>query len=188
MRPEWRVGCPLDPALARPIYTSMTIAIREALPSDWPNIWAVLKPVFRAGETYSFAQDIMPEQARSAWMELPAKTFVGEDEDGEIVGTYYLKANQPGQGGHVCNCGYVVSPAARGLGLASAMCQHSQRVAIEMGFRSMQFNLVVSTNEEAVRLWQRHGFSIIGTLPEAFKHPVKGYVDAFVMYKHLPSI
>lgn len=163
----------------------MSTIIREARSDDWPAIWSVLEPVFRAGETYSFDRDISEEQAKHIWIELPAKTFVATSPDGEILGTYYLKANQPGQGRHVCNCGYVVSPAARGLGIASQMCQHSQAAAIALGFRSMQFNLVVSTNEAAVRLWKRLGFAIVGTLPEAFKHPSLGYVDAYVMFKHL---
>jgi len=161
------------------------ITIREASASDWPQIWTILEPVFRAGETYSYAQNITSDQARQAWMELPAKTFVCAKADGELIGTYYLKANQPGQGNHVCNCGYVVSSAARGLGAAATMCNHSQEVDLALGFRSMQFNLVVSTNEGAVRLWQRLGFTIVGTLPAAFKHPTRGYVDAFVMFKQL---
>lgn len=163
----------------------MNILIRQAEANDWPQIWQVLAPVLRAGDTYSYAQDITPEQARQVWLELPAATFVAVKPDGEMVGTYYLKANQPGQGSHVCNCGYVVSPAARGRGVASALCRDSQERAIALGFRSMQFNLVVSTNEAAVRLWQKLGFAIVGTLPEAFNHPAHGYVDAFVMYKHL---
>lgn len=163
----------------------MGLVIREASSNDWLGIWEILEPVFRAGETYSFAQDISADQAQSAWMELPAKTYVCVDDHHAILGTYFLKANQPGQGQHVANCGYVVSASARGLGVASAMCQHSQEAARNLGFRSMQFNLVVSTNEKAVRLWQHQGFSIVGTLPEAFKHPTQGYVDAFVMYKHL---
>lgn len=121
-------------------------------------------------------------------MQPPAKAFVCVDAQGEVVGTYTLKANQPGQGGHVCNCGYVVSPAARGLGVATAMCLHSQEAAVAMGFRSMQFNCVVSTNAGAVRLWQQLGFDIVGTLPEAFRHPARGYVDAYVMYKRLAAV
>lgn len=163
----------------------MNTTIVEARATDWPQIWGILEPEFRAGETYSFARDITEQQARHAWVEAPAKTFVCVNSSGAVVGTYYLKANQPGQGSHVCNCGYVVSPKARGFGIASAMCQHSQQTAREMGFRSMQFNLVVATNEGAVRLWGQHGFAIVGTLPEAFYHPLKGYVDAFVMFKHL---
>jgi ribosomal protein S18 acetylase RimI-like enzyme len=163
----------------------MSPSIQEARASDWPRMWAILEPVFRAGETYSFARDITEQQAHHAWMEVPAKTFACVSSSGEVVGTYYLKANQPGQGSHVCNCGYVVSANARGLGIAAAMCQHSQQEARKLGFRSMQFNLVVSTNEDAVRLWERHGFSIVGTLPRAFNHPSKGFVDAFVMFKHL---
>jgi ribosomal protein S18 acetylase RimI-like enzyme len=165
----------------------MNISIRAASAEDWPHIWAVLAPVFRAGETYAFPRDITSDQARHAWMETPARTFVCSNSSDEIVGTYFLKANQPGQGSHVCNCGYVVGASARGLGVASSMCKHSQQVALAMGFRSMQFNLVVSTNEGAVRLWKQHGFAIAGTLPGAFRHPAKGYVDAFVMYKHLSA-
>jgi ribosomal protein S18 acetylase RimI-like enzyme len=102
-----------------------------------------------------------------------------------VIGTYFIKANQPGLGSHVCNCGYVVAPAAQGRGIAAALCEHSQREAVAMGFRAMQFNLVVSTNERAVRLWQRLGFTVVGTLPKAFHHMKLGYVGALVMYKEL---
>lgn len=159
--------------------------IREATANDWPALWAILEPVFRAGETYTYPQDICAAQAEQAWMQLPAKTYVYLNAEGQILGTYYLKANQVGQGSHVCNCGYVVDAAARGLGVASALCRHSQAIAVGLGFRAMQFNCVVSTNEGAVRLWQQLGFPIVATLPEAFKHPSKGYVDAYVMYKLL---
>jgi ribosomal protein S18 acetylase RimI-like enzyme len=163
----------------------MSTSIREAKASDWPQIWAILEPVFRAGETYTYTQDITAKQAHETWLLLPSKTFVYLGTDGAVIGTYYLKANQPGRGSHVRNCGYVVSTAARGLGAASAMCKHSQEIAAAMGFRSMQFNCVISTNEGAVHLWQQLGFAIVSTLPEAFKHPTQGYVDAYVMYKHL---
>lgn len=164
---------------------SVDWAIRDARPGDWAAIWSFLEPVFRAGETYSYPRDISEAEARRAWMESPARTFVCVDDEGLVLGTYYLKANQPGQGSHVCNCGYVVSPAARGTGIASALCRHSQGVAVEMGFRAMQFNLVVSTNEGAVRLWKSLGYEIVGTLQGAFEHPALGDVDAYVMYKRL---
>jgi ribosomal protein S18 acetylase RimI-like enzyme len=162
----------------------MTI-LRPFEPADWPATWRILEPVFRAGDTYSFAADITEEEALSVWVAAPAATFVAEDEAGRIVGTYYLKANQPGQGAHVCNCGYVVGEAARGKGIASAMCEHSQEEAVRRGFCAMQYNLVVSSNTGAVRLWQQLGFTIVGTLPEAFRHPSLGFVDAYVMYKKL---
>lgn len=164
----------------------MTI-IRSFLPSDWPAVWGMLEPVFRAGETYSYAMEISEAEGRHAWVDYPAATFVAEDEAGQILGTYFIKANQPGQGAHVCNCGYVVSPAARGQGIASALCEHSQQEAVRRGFRAMQYNLVVSTNRGAVRLWQSLGFAIVGTLPGAFRHPTLGYVDAYVMYKTLAT-
>lgn len=116
---------------------------------------------------------------------MPSATFVAVDEDDEVIGTYYIKPNQPALGAHVCNCGYIVAENARGHGVAAAMCEHSQREALSRDFRAMQYNLVVSTNEGAIRLWKRHGFEIIGTLPKAFRHLQLGFVDAFVMYKQL---
>lgn len=161
--------------------------IRPFEQSDWPAIWHIIEPVFRAGETYSFDRDISENDAYRAWIMLPAATFVAESETNTILGTYYIKANQPGQGAHVCNCGYIVSEAARGMGVASEMCLHSQPKALTLGFQAMQYNLVVATNTGAVRLWQKLGFDIVGTLPGAFQHPSQGYVDAFVMYKWLNS-
>jgi len=159
--------------------------IRPVLQEDWPAVWDILRPVFRAGDTYSFSPSIDNEEARAVWVTQPLGTFVAVDGNSNILGTYYLKANQPRQGAHVCNCGYVVAESARGLGVASAMCEHSQKEARRLGFRAMQYNLVVSTNVGAIRLWQKHGFEIAGTLPEAFLHPSQGYVDAYIMYKKL---
>ncbi len=158
--------------------------IRPYETADWPSVWAILKPVFREARTYVYSPQMSEEEAHKVWIESPQSTFVALDQE-EIVGTYYIKPNQPDQGGHICNCGYVVSGKARGKGVASRMCEDSQKQAIAAGFRGMQFNLVVSTNEPAVRLWKKHGFEIIGTLPLAFKDPELGYVDAFVMFKAL---
>lgn len=110
---------------------------------------------------------------------------VAEDDAGRLLDSYYLKANQSGPGDHVANCGYLVAETARGLGVAGRMCEHSLRLARDIGFTAMQYNLVVSTNHTAVRLWQRHGFAIAGVLPNAFRHPDAGPVDAFVMYRQL---
>lgn len=159
--------------------------IRRFETEDWSQLWPLLRTTFVSGETYAFAPDSTEADIRRAWVEVPAATYVACDPDCQIVGTYYIKPNQPGLGSHVCNCGYVVAPAAQGRGIASAMCEHSQREAVAMGFRAMQFNLVVSTNERAVRLWQRLGFAVVGTLPRAFHQLRVGYVDALVMYKEL---
>jgi len=161
------------------------LKIRPFAETDWDATWQIIKPVFRAGETYVFSPDITEEEAYRAWIETPSATFVAVEDSNEILGTYYIKPNHPALGDHVCNCGYIVSENARGRGIASEMCEHSQREAVTRGFRSMQYNLIVSTNEDAVRLWKNHGFELIGTLPEAFRHPKLGYVDAYVMYKML---
>lgn len=164
-------------------FASITIRPLEA--ADWPTVWPILRSTFQAGDTYSFAPESTEAEIHRAWVELPAATFVACGEGGEVLGTYYIKANQAGLGAHVSNCGYVVAPAAQGRGVASLMCEHSQQQAVAMGFRAMQFNLVVATNVRAVRLWQHLGFAVVGTLPGAFRHATLGYVDAHVMFKTL---
>jgi ribosomal protein S18 acetylase RimI-like enzyme len=161
------------------------VSIERAQSTDWPELWAMIEPVFRQGETYCLAPDISEAEARRVWLEVPTATFVARDAARTALGTYFVKPNQPALGSHVCNCGYIVSEAARGRGVAAAMCEHSQAQARLMGFRAMQFNFVVSTNEGAVHLWQKLGFAIVGRLPGAFRHRRLGYVDALVMYKQL---
>ena len=160
------------------------MSIREAHRDDFERIWPIFHEVVSAGDTYAFDPQTTRQEAYRLWMEVPERTFVAEI-DGEVLGTYFIKRNHEGPGSHVCNCGYMVSSRARGRGLATAMCEHSQAVAVEMGFEVMQFNLVVETNVGAVRLWQKLGFRIVGTVPKAFRHPTRGHVGAHVMYKWL---
>jgi RimJ/RimL family protein N-acetyltransferase len=161
------------------------ITIRRYQDADWPVVWPFLRATFEAGDTYAFAPKSTESEIHHAWIDVPAATHVVCAQDGSFLGTYFIKANQPGLGAHVCNCGYVVAPEAQGRGVATAMCEHSQAEALSMGFRAMQFNLVVSTNERAIRLWQRLGYTVVGTLPGAFRHQRLGFVDALVMYKQL---
>ena len=158
--------------------------IREASENDFDNIWLIFHEIVSAGETYAYSQDTTKEQALNIWIKTPRKTYVFEDNN-KILGTYYLKTNQAGPGSHVCNCGYMVSSKARGRGLATSMCEHSQEVAKKLGYKAMQFNFVASSNKGAVRLWSKLGFDTVGKLPKAFNHPSKGYIDALVMYKWL---
>lgn len=161
--------------------------IRKYQESDWSEVWPIIEKVFRAGETYAFSPEITKREAHKVWIEMPQETYVASGDDGEILGTYYIKPNQPGLGSHVCNCGYIVSENDRGKGVASSMCEHSQQVAVELGYRAMQYNLVVSTNEGAIGLWKKLGFQVIGSLPKAFNSKSAGYVDALVMYKQLKT-
>jgi L-amino acid N-acyltransferase YncA len=158
--------------------------IRLANDNDWPNIWPIFSKVAQAGDTYAYPRNITNAKAKTMWVKAPQKTFVYE-EDGEILGTYYIKPNQAGPGDHVCNCGYMVAEQARGKGIARKLCEHSQTVALELGYQAMQYNFVASSNKVAVNLWQKLGFAVVGTLPNAFNHPTQGYVDALVMYKWL---
>lgn len=158
--------------------------IREATDQDFEDIWPIFHEIVSAGETYAYDPQTTKEEAFHIWMTQPHKTFVAEEGD-TVLGTYYLKRNQPGLGGHVCNCGYMVTARARERGLATSMCEHSQKTAVEFGYQAMQFNLVVSTNRGAIRLWEKLGFEVVGRLPKAFQHSKEGPVDALVMYKWL---
>ena len=158
--------------------------IRPAVNGDADAIWAIMEPIIRAGETYTLPRDMDKESALAYWLSAEREVFVAED-NGDIVGTYCLQANQKGGGAHVANCGYMTAVSATGRGVARAMCAHSLDRARERGFRAMQFNFVISTNERAVRLWQSFGFEIVGRLPGAFRHPIQGYVDAYVLYHNL---
>ncbi len=158
--------------------------LRPATEADDDAIWAMLAPVFRAGETYCLPRNISREAALDYWSGAPHAVFVAE-ENGTFLGTYFLTPNQQGGGAHVCNCGFVTAGAARGKGVARAMLEHALEAAKAAGFRAMQFNFVVSTNTRAIAIWRDYGFDTVGRLPRAFLSPSSGYADALVMFRQL---
>jgi ribosomal protein S18 acetylase RimI-like enzyme len=158
--------------------------IRAAHPEDRPAVWLIIGPVIRAGDTYSLDREMSESDTLEYWFGRDKETFIAE-EDGVILGTYYMRPNQYGGGRHICNCGYMTDKNATGRGVARRMCEHSLAHARLRGYRGMQFNFVVSTNVRAVRLWQSLGFEIVGRLPLAFNHPTQGDVDALVMFQRL---
>lgn len=160
------------------------LVIRPAAPTDSDAIWAILEPVIREGATYPLDPGIGREEAFRYWFAPDKQVFVAEEE-GQVLGTYYLKPNSTGPADHVANAGYMTHPAARGRGVARAMALDSFARAKALGFAAMQFNLVVSTNEAAVHLWQSVGMEVVGRLPRAFRHQALGPVDALVMYRLL---
>jgi ribosomal protein S18 acetylase RimI-like enzyme len=145
------------------------LQIRPFEAADWPAVWALLEPVFRAGETFPHDPAISEAEAQVTWVEQSQAVMVAVDASGA----------------HVANAGYVVAEQARRQGIGSRLCQHSLQAAQRLGFRAMQFNLVVSTNSAGIRCWQRNGFQVVGTLPRAFRHRQLGYVDALVMVQGL---
>ncbi|MDK3019935.1 GNAT family N-acetyltransferase [Pseudodonghicola flavimaris] len=160
------------------------VRLRTATRDDDDAIWAMLEPVIRGGETYALPRD-MPRAAALEYWFLPGHSVQLAEAGGEILGTYYLCANQKGGGAHVCNCGYVTAAEAQGRGIARAMLADSLTRAKDAGFRAMQYNFVISTNNRAIDTWCRAGFEIVGRLPGAFQHPRDGYVDALVMFRPL---
>ncbi|MGF1445168.1 MAG: GNAT family N-acetyltransferase [Pikeienuella sp.] len=162
----------------------MTLEIRDAVAEDGPALWAMLAPVIRAGETYALPREMTEAEALAFWCRPGARVFVAEDATGPL-GTYYLKPNQPGGGDHIANCGYVTAQAAQGRGVARAMLSHSLATARMLGFRAMQFNFVLASNRRAIATWERAGFATVGRIPEAYRHPQLGLVDALVMHRGL---
>jgi len=171
-------SCSLTPA-------PLLLQIRPYEAADWPAVWALLEPVFRAGETFPHDPAISEAEAQLAWVEQTQAVMVAVDPAGALVGTYYLRPNSLALGAHVANAGYVVAEGARRRGIGSLLCQHSLQAARRLGFRAMQFNLVVSTNTAGIRCWQHNGFQVVGTLPGAFRHKQLGFVDALVMVQAL---
>jgi GNAT superfamily N-acetyltransferase len=158
--------------------------IKEMQESDFKAFWPIFSDIVDAQETYNFAADINERDAYNLWCVGPSKSYIFE-QNNQILGSYYIKANALGPGDHVCNCGYMVAKHARGQGIARKMCEHSQLEAIKMGFKAMQFNSVVSTNATAILLWQKLGYKTIGILPKAYRHKKQGFVDSLIMYKEL---
>ena len=163
---------------------SDALQIRAADIDDDAAVWAILAPILRAAETYAIDPDISRDAALEWWRGGTHEAYIAH-KAGVVLGSYYICPNQQGGGAHVCNCGFVTALAAQGQGVARAMLLHALETARAMGFRAMQFNCVVSTNTRAVALWQAHAFEVVGRLPEAFRHPAQGYVDALVMYRQL---
>lgn len=160
------------------------LQIREIDGGEFAQVWPIFHAVVAAGDTYAYDPAMTFEEARDLWTRPPARCFVARQADA-VVGAYCLRPNQVGLGDHVANAGYMVAPEARGRGVASALCVHSLGVARQAGFQAMQFNFVAASNEVAVRLWQRHGFAVVGRVPAAFRHARLGLTDVLVMHRRL---
>ncbi|GJL92468.1 GNAT family N-acetyltransferase [Hyphococcus sp.] len=163
----------------------MEFNVIEQTEADWREVWRVIEPAFRAGESYPLPRDVSEASAKRYWTKLDGYNAIARDGAGEVIGVYYLRPDQGGPGDHICNAGYVIAESARGKGYASALCLQSQEQARRMGFRGMKFNLVVAANAAAIKAWKRAGMEIIGTVPGAFRHPTRGTVDAHIMFKAL---
>lgn len=164
----------------------MSVHVREATADDWPGLWAALEPVLRAGETYTYPRDISEDEARAAWTGAPGvRVLVAVDPDGAVVGTAKYLPVHSGAGSHVANASFVVAPSGAGQGVGRTLAQAVLDGARADGYRAMQFNAVVETNERAVRLWESLGFEVLATVPEAFDHPTHGLVGLHVMHRRL---
>ncbi len=161
--------------------------IRTAVDTDWPRIYPFFAAIVAAGETYAYPEGLDEDATRPLWMEPPpSHVAVAVDEaDGTVLGSVKVGPNRPGRGAHVSTASFMVDPAHHGHGVGRALGRYALGWARSAGYRAMQFNAVVETNEAAVRLWRSLGFEVIGTVPEAFRHPRYGFVGLHVMYQRL---
>ncbi|MCR9016798.1 GNAT family N-acetyltransferase [Aquiflexum gelatinilyticum] len=162
----------------------MNLIFRLGNPKDHKSLWEIIRPIIRKGGTYVFSPDSLEQEMMEYWMSTDKSTYVAE-MDGKIVGTFYLKPNQPGLGNHICNAGFMVDEKESGKGIGRQMGLFALAEAKKAGYLAMQYNYVISTNQAAVKLWQSLGFDIIGEIPEAYRHPEKGLVGVYVMCKKL---
>lgn len=162
----------------------MTLNFRKAAQSDSDALWSLMEPIIREGSTYVFSQDSSKEKMMDFWLAQDKSTYVAE-LDGEIVGTFFLKANQPDRGSHIANAGFMVRPLVNGQGIGKAMAEFALTEAKQMGFQGMQFNYVVKSNLTAVHLWKKLGFDIVGEVSDAFLHPILGPTHIYIMYRRL---
>jgi L-amino acid N-acyltransferase YncA len=162
------------------------VLIREAGAGDWASIWPFFHAVVAAGETFTYPVDLGEDRGREWWMlSPPSRTVVAVDDSGTVLGTAKMNRNHMGNGSHVASASYMVDPAHTGRGVGRALCEYTLEWARAEGYRVMQFNAVVETNDHAVRLYRSLGFHTLGTLPEGFRHPTRGYVGLHVMYRPL---
>lgn len=159
--------------------------IREIGPDEFERVWPIFREVLARGESYNYPAELSLEKARQMWTAPPYRSFVAEGDDGEVLGCYKLGPNYAGRGDHIANASYMVAERYWGQGIGAALCSHSLTQASQAGYAAMQFNYVVSTNTAAVNLWLKHGFEIVGRVPNAFRHVSLGLVDVFVMYRAL---
>lgn len=160
------------------------IEIRAAAQADRSVIWPIINAVIARGDTYVFAPGSSEDEMLDYWLSPEKYAYVAE-ENGKVLGTYWLKANQPGLGSHIANAAYMVSPDSKGKGIGRRMAEHSLEEARRMGFTAMQFNFVVKSNTAAVTLWKSVGFEVIGEIPDAFRHHSEGLINAYIMYRKL---
>ena len=158
------------------------VKIRRAKDTDFEAIWDIFYQVVKKGDTFAFDPESNKADFKNLWMSSHVRTFVAE-LNGKVRGTYILRQNQPGLGGHVANAAYMVHPEACGQGIGSAMGSHSIKQAKKLGFSAIQFNFVVSTNLVAIQLWLKLGFKIVGAVPKAFNHQKLGLVDIYIMHR-----
>ena len=160
------------------------IRVRPAVEADRTAVWRIIKSVIAGGDTYVFDPETPEEDMLAYWFSPEKHVYVAE-EDGEVLGTYWLKANQPGLGDHIGNGAYMVSPEAKGKGIGKMMALHSIEEARRIGYHAIQFNFVVKSNTVAVNLWKSVGFEVIGEIPDAICHKQYGLTNAYIMYRRL---
>jgi L-amino acid N-acyltransferase YncA len=179
---RYETSDPVDAAAVISTWLHNWMQIRPLVAADWAAMWAIIREVVQEQATFPYDPAMTEDQARQTWIETPPGLTVVAVENDKVLGTAKMGTNRPGPGSHVSTASFMVAADARGRGVGSALCRFAVAWAKERGYAGMQFNAVVESNHAAVRLYERHGFSVVGTVPRAFVHPTLGRVGLHVMY------
>lgn len=163
----------------------MNILIRQYQESDLPGMTAIWNQIVEEGTAFPQEEPLTPDGAKEFFA---SQTFTGvavEENTGEIYGLYILHPNNVGRCGHLCNASYGVRAGSRGLHIGEKLVLHCLEQGRRHGFWVLQFNAVVATNLHARHLYQRLGFTQLGTIPKGFRLKNGEYADICPYYRSL---
>lgn len=159
----------------------MALEIRPYRESDLEGMRAIWNAVVEAGNAFPQVYPMSAEEAAVFFAEQSLSAVAVVDD--RVFGLYILHPNNVGRCGHVANASYAVVPEARGCGIGRALVEDSLAQAAALGFRGLQFNAVVASNEGAIHLYESLGFKRVGTVPEGFLNGRGVYEDIHVFYR-----
>ncbi len=152
----------------------------ESLPAA-VNIWDQV-----VEEGIAFPQtEILDTDSGREFFSSQTYTGVAWDTDtDEVVGLYILHPNNVGRCGHICNTSYAVRSDLRGNGIGETLVKDSLEKGKKFGFRILQFNAVVATNTNALKLYEKLGFVQLGVIPGGFLMK-DGHYEDIIPHYHL---
>ncbi|MBS0629659.1 MAG: MarR family transcriptional regulator [Verrucomicrobia bacterium] len=165
--------------------TNMGYTLEPFEEKDKSQLYEIFKEVVDSGLQFPYESSSVQEFNRQFFAP-GTQVYVCRTLDGQVVGGFYLRSNYPGcRSSHIANAAYMIKESYRGKGIGSLIIKASLHFAKDLGYHTMQFNMVLSKNVQAIKLYEKLGFSIVGTLPNAIRNLDGSYQDGYVMSRPL---